>query len=318
MNSTGDDIRDSKNARLTFSSYGCENGKYIFRTISMKDYMDTTNAGFAELFYEFIGGGAHFSQKVCFCSYGQRSLSDVYYIDSCNSSSYLFGCIGVKNKQYCILNVQYMKDEYESLVPRVIEHMNKMPYVDRKGRIYRYGEFFPIELSPFAYNETIAQEYFPLTKEEVTERGYVWKNQEEKEYVITRKPEDLPDSLDEKNDIVLKETIGCAHEGKCAHQCTSAFRIVAEELELYRKMRIPFPRLCPNCRHYERLSWRNPLKLWKRKCQCAGVASENGIYSNFGSHFHKEDHCPNEFDTPYSPERTEVVYCEQCYQAEVV
>jgi len=27
------------------------------------------------------------------------------------------------------------------------------------------GEFFPASISPFGYNETLAQEYFPQTKE---------------------------------------------------------------------------------------------------------------------------------------------------------
>jgi hypothetical protein len=44
--------------------------------------------------------------------------------------------------------------------------MNNNPYIDKKGRVYRYGEFFPMEISPFAYNETIAQEHFSLTKEQ--------------------------------------------------------------------------------------------------------------------------------------------------------
>jgi len=30
-----------------------------------------------------------------------------------------------------------------------------------------WGEFFPASLSPFGYNETVAQEYFPLSREEV-------------------------------------------------------------------------------------------------------------------------------------------------------
>ena len=30
-----------------------------------------------------------------------------------------------------------------------------------------WGEFFPSSLSPFGYNETVAQEYFPMTREEV-------------------------------------------------------------------------------------------------------------------------------------------------------
>ena len=30
-----------------------------------------------------------------------------------------------------------------------------------------WGEFFPHEMSPFGYNETVAQEYFPMTEDEV-------------------------------------------------------------------------------------------------------------------------------------------------------
>jgi hypothetical protein len=29
------------------------------------------------------------------------------------------------------------------------------------------GRVLPVTMSPFAYNETVAQEYFPMTKEEV-------------------------------------------------------------------------------------------------------------------------------------------------------
>ena len=36
-----------------------------------------------------------------------------------------------------------------------------------------WGEFFPSSLSPFGYNETVAQEYFPLTREEVLESSFV-------------------------------------------------------------------------------------------------------------------------------------------------
>jgi hypothetical protein len=27
-----------------------------------------------------------------------------------------------------------------------------------------WGEFFPLALSPFGYNETVAQDYFPITE----------------------------------------------------------------------------------------------------------------------------------------------------------
>ncbi|KKU05303.1 MAG: hypothetical protein UX07_C0018G0013, partial [Parcubacteria group bacterium GW2011_GWA2_45_30] len=78
--------------------------------------------------------------------------------------------------------------------------MNSMPYIDQKGRVYKYGEFFPPELSPFAYNETIAQEYFPLTKEQAQEQGYSWKDPEPRNYEIQIKNNQIPDHIKDVGD----------------------------------------------------------------------------------------------------------------------
>ena len=202
--------------------------------------------------------------------------------------------------------------------------MNDIPYVDSKGRVYKYGEFFPPELSPFAYNETIAQEYFPLTREEIISKGYKWKEPEQRNYEITIKPENLPDDINGVNDSILKEVIECQHNQKCNQQCTQAFRVIPDEFSFYKRMNLALPRLCPNCRHYERLNQKNPMKLWHGKCQCDGKTSQTSnieprtAYANTTSHFHGAEPCPNEFETSYAPDRPEIVYCEQCYNAEVV
>jgi len=59
----------------------------------------------------------------------------------------LFGCIGLKRNEYCVLNRQYSKDEYKKTVLRLIEHMKKTG---------EYGEFFPIDISPFKCEDTVA------------------------------------------------------------------------------------------------------------------------------------------------------------------
>jgi len=302
------DIRDSENLKFCYHIHSGAGGKDSY------DYFRFGRGG--ELIYEGMQCGINVS-NLRFCYQCFSNCSDLSYCISCINSSHLFGCASLRNKQYCILNKQYTKEEYEELVPRIIEHMNKMPYVDKKGRVYRYGEFFPPELSPFAYNETIAQEYFPLTKEQAVAQGYRWKDPELRQYEITIKPEDLPDHIKDVKDDILNQVIGCAHEQKCNEQCTTAFKIIPEELAFYRRMNLPLPRLCPNCRHYQRLKQRNPLKLWHRRCQCAGQKSENGVYQNTISHQHGTNNCPNEFETSYAPDRKEIVYCEQCYQAEV-
>jgi hypothetical protein len=247
-----------------------------------------------------------------------RNAKDIQYSIYCYSSSDLFGCVGLRNKQYCILNKQYTKEEYEALLPKVIGHMNVMPYTDKNGRVFKYGEFFPYEFSPFAYNESLAQQYFPLTKEQAIKQGFSWKDPDIKDYQITISSEKLQDSIKDVGDDILNQVIGCPHGGNCIHFCTTAFKITPEELSFYRRMNLPLPRLCPNCRHYERFEQKNPMKLWHRKCQCSGAKSENGVYSNAIKHSHGDSPCSNEFETSYSPERKDIVYCETCYQNEAI
>ena len=295
-NSTGDNIFSSKNCRLCFDVLDkVEDSAYLFHSFEMRDSHDGIGLYRCELSLENID--ANFNARLL-STITIYHCNDVSYSINCHGSKSLFGCTGLRNKSYCILNKQYTKEEYEALIPKIIEHMNSMPYVDKKGRTYKYGEFFPAEISPFAYNETIAQEYFPLVKDDAERNGYSWKEDETKNHKATKKPEELSDNIQDVSEGILNEIISCAHEGKCNDKCTVAFKIIPQELQLYRKMDIPLPTLCPNCRHFQRLKQRNPMKLWHRICMKPG--------------------CTNEFETSYAPERPERIYCEQCYQQEVI
>jgi hypothetical protein len=53
------------------------------------------------------------------------SLTESMYCDQCFDSKNIFGCIGLRTKEFCILNKQYTKEEYEILLPKIIEHMEK-------------------------------------------------------------------------------------------------------------------------------------------------------------------------------------------------
>ncbi len=317
-NCIGDNIHNSKDCYYCFDVYkDIDNCRYsFFLPDNGRDCYDSDHTGVnSELMYEVMS--TSYDAKVI-ASNRIYSCHDIYYSDDCHNSQNLFGCIGLKKKEYCILNKQYTREEYEGLVPRIKDQMMAISYTDKVGRVYKFGEFFPIDFSPFAYNETLGREYFPISKRGAIERGYSWREPAAKNYQITIKPDQLPDITRDAANSMINEIIGCDHRGECAEQCTTAFRIVQEELDFYRKMSLPLPRLCPNCRHYGRLKQRNPLKLWHRKCTCAGAKSENGAYENSASHFHSSSHCPNEFETTYAADRPETVYCEQCYNAEVV
>jgi len=306
INSTGFGVKNSKDCKMVFEVYDCENVSYGFRCPGIKDSMDVVSAGWAELMYEFSSGGGVGSQNVKFIANGLQSQMDCEYTDSCGfSSSNLFGCIGVKSGQYSILNKKYLREEYENLVLKIKEHMNTMPYIDAKGRVFKYGEFFPYDICPFAYNETIAQEHFSTTKERALSMGYEWKDASKRDYTLEIATEDLPDDINQADESVVGKVIECGHKGICNEQCTEVFKIISEEFLLYKKMGFPLPRLCPNCRHYERLKKKNPLKLWHRQCMCDK------------KHSHHEGKCEIEFETSYAPDRKDIVYCNKCYQQEV-
>ncbi len=320
VNSTGEYIFNSSNVQDSYRVLGGENLRYCQNIINgpAKDSYDQTGWGNnSELVYEAVQSGEGVSNvKFCFGVYGD--VSDIQYSIYCHGSSKLFGCIGLRKKQYCILNKQYSKEEYEALLPKVIDHMNAMPYVDAQGRVYKYGEFFPSALSPFAYNQTIAVEYVPLSQAEAQAQGFRWAEPQVGTYTVSQSALDLPDSFEDVSEAIVNDIIGCSHNGTCTHGCTKAYRILPHELQFYKEFNIPLPRTCFNCRHNRRMQFRNPLELTERVCQCFGAGSEKGNYLNTVRHFHGDGKCPHIFKTSYASSRPEIVYCEECYNAEIV
>jgi hypothetical protein len=189
------------------------------------------------------------------------------------------------------LNKQYTKEEYFALVEKIKGDMLQ------RGE---YGEFFPEHTALFAYNESPIQEYFPLTKEEAEQQGYVWKEQEEQHYGgTTYTPHE--DISYYKNDEAMKLLLGgiltCNVTGK-------PYKITKQELGVYLQHGIPIPRKCPDQRHAERMLAMGEVKLWERTCMCT-----DGTHPE-----HTGSSCPTTFQTSYAPTRPEQVYCEECFQ----
>ena len=290
---SGNWFTNCQNVNKSFACSNVKDGKYLFSIFGVEDCMDYYQWGdVSELVYESANSGIN-SSRLNFCTQCWTGAHDLFYCDSCPSSSYCFGCIGLKKGEYSILNKRYTKKEYETLAPKIIKQMKEMPYIDKRGIEYRFGEFFPESFSKFAYNETAAMEFFPLTKEEVISRGYLWKDKEKTNYTTTIKSSSLPETINDVDDSILNEIIECADKDK--PYSTGAYRIVENELSFYRKMDLPVPRVCFDARHTCRLQKRPPLRTLKRMCS----------------------KCSAEVETVYDENYSPIVYCEKCYQQEV-
>lgn len=276
--SCGDYIYEVKNGSDVFNCRYGENIRHCQDAWKARNCQDLTET-FENDFCYSVEGSAYntnglFSMKI-------KETSNILYSAHCFYSNDLFGCVGMKNARYCILNKQYTKEEYEALVPKIIEHMKKSG---------EWGSYFPAELSHFGYNESVANEYFPLTKSDALEKGWKWSNYQspapESSKIIPAAK--LPETIDQVPDDVMNWAIECENTGKL-------FKITPQELKSYRDMDLPLPHLHPDERHKQRMQARNPRQLWARKC----------------------DNCEKEIQTTYSPDRPEKVYCEKCYLKEV-
>lgn len=277
-NVTGNYLVNCKNAINCFDSmniWDVKNCTQVF--IGAKNCMDIVECGECELLYEcnHLGYNAY---NLRFCMQCFNQISNLTYCKFCFTSSDLFGCVGLKKKKYCILNKQYSKEEYEALVKKIIEHMKKTK---------EWGEYFPAQISYHPYNLSVANEYYPLTKEQAVSKGYKWRDEDKKEYL--KQTYTIPDSTREVPDTIINETLACK-------TCGKNFKITTAELNFYKKQNFPIPRKCFHCRHKERVNSRAPRKLFDSICGKCGA----------------------KITTCYTKELADHVYCEKCYLESVI
>lgn len=299
-NATGDYIIGMKNSSECFNCRESEEVSYCQDMWGSHHSLDITealdNTFCVELEGSVYNNNDMFSMKI-------SNTHNVVYSSHCLQCRDLFACIGLRNKQYCIFNQQYSKEEYEIMKTRIIEHMKQagsglsvaghdiQPQIPTTHNLPRtitseWGEHFDPRYSPFGYNETVAYEYFPLTKEEALTQGYRWKDIDMKQYQPATIQ--VPDRFEEIPANVLEGILAC-------HSCGKNYRIIKKELDFYKKLRLPLPADCSDCRHQKRMRKRNQRKLVERTCtRCQKVLSST-------------------FQKDYQG----IVYCEECYVGSV-
>jgi hypothetical protein len=288
VNSSGDYLYKCKNVKNSYWVDTAEDVRYSqhLQALNAAKAYDYTSFSYnAEWIYEcsWIGINTRM-MKFSFWNYGGY---DSEYCIGCHGSGNCFGCVGVRDREYCILNKQYSKQDYLKLVDRIKKQMLELPYRNEQGAEFRYGEFFPSEFSPWAFNETRAYLFFPFAEAEALAGGFRWRNPDEREY--QNATVEISDHIKDVPDSILNEILKCTGCGK-------NYRLIKMELDFYKRTNIPVPRQCSFCRDRARHSRLNPMTIYMRNCA----------------------KCGKEIETSYAPDRPEIVYCEQCYQQEVV
>jgi hypothetical protein len=252
----GDTVYGSNlvNAKDVVSSFNVKNireCKYCVFGDGMNFSMDLTVGGEQQRCYESIT--PDFSYKALFTIFCW-SCTDVWYSDMCHGCRDCFGCIGLKNQQYCIFNKQYSKDDYYSTIAKIISKMQQ----DNQR-----WEFFPRQDSPFCYNESAAQDYFPANKKDIEE---LWWNRLDTfadinipDGVTFVHASTLPGDPAQCPDMIADTPVQCQETGRL-------YRILQKELDFYRKRGIPLPRIHHDQRYLYRIQHMPSKDLFVRAC----------------------------------------------------
>ena len=159
----GDFIFHSKNVIESYNIKESENIKFsLFLVEGCRNVWDVSFWGQdLENSYESTATGFH-AKQIFFCVDSWNNVRDLFYCINCYPNvTDCFGCVGLRNKSFCIFNKQYSKEEYNALVPKIIEHMKESG---------EWGEFFPAKMSPLGYNEVDIMTEKPLSREQALAR----------------------------------------------------------------------------------------------------------------------------------------------------
>ena len=288
-NCTGDAIYNSKSCYNCYDIINCHDCKNI---TNLYNATGTCDANYAWPFW------ANHSYNICSSTGTSHSIgtflcwknSNIFYCQYCFNSSDCFGCVGLKFQKNCIFNTPYSQNEYEKLSGKIAAHMQETG---------EWWEFFPVSMSPFGYNETVAQEYMPLSQDYVHEKQWTWKDEDRKNTYSWQYYE--PMSISQYTERLVgtdtaKKNIDACLWGilKC-RKSWRPFKIIAQELIFYIEQQLSLPTVCPDERHLARLKQTNSRTLHERTC----------------------DTCQATIHTTYSTDRPEKVVCEECYQKAV-
>lgn len=211
-----------------------------------------------ELLYECHGMVETTDSLFCNLTYNSTGM---LYCDNCRAGcANCFGCISLNREHHCVLNRRVPAAEYGGLVARIAAHMRDTG---------EWGQFFPPQVSPFAYNDTTAHVWFPLDDAAVRQRGWRWSDyRPEPSAPRVVRPRDIPESIEEIGDDILELAIECEASGR-------PFRLTKYELDFYRRRGIALPLRSPWQRQSDRVA---KLPKQPRQTACSICATPVEAY----------------------------------------
>jgi hypothetical protein len=169
------------------------------------------------------------AERLFNCIRCSDNVSDLTYCFDCKNSRELIGCVGIEGGEYLILNQQYSKSEYFKLKDEIITLLK---------RKRNWGVPMGFKFSDFAYNGSLAQHLFPLTRVQVGMFEIMW--DEDVETLMVDRLLNSPEILEQIQDTPTKlaESIESSDGVFVCELSGRLFRFLPGELNLHQALKI--------------------------------------------------------------------------------
>lgn len=291
-------IKDSKNCYLTTGAQ-LEDCYYTNNAFNSKECFDCWLIIQCEKFYWCID--CEKCYKVFFAQYSNNCI-DSAFLYNCSNCSNCFGCVNLKNKSYDIFNQPFSGEDYFKVL-NDYELGSFVKFLEYSNRFQLLKIKTPLRFARIIHSVNVSGNNIRDSKNCLN--CFDVFGVEDSKYIIDAGL-GFTDNYDVYNagfqSSLIYETNSCGRNSSRMFFSSG----ITESNEIY---------YSDNCRLSS--SYLFGCVGLKNK-QYAGVQSDNKIYKNtIEHHHHKKEHCPNKFETSYAPDRSEIVYCEQCYLQEV-
>lgn len=311
----GTQINNSKNMTFWFWAEGNHDSRYCGIQWRSQNVMDLESSAMSQQTYNCIGSIQMFG---CSCiSSNFWEMKNAHYGFYMRWSSDILGCFGLQNQSHCILNKKYSKEDREKLATTIIQELRAKQ---------KRGDFMDTEMSPFPYNDSLANRVFPIKQLKIWDklttinpdgfgtvevlnpekfisdarldlwweekRKIKWRTQEAEINLPTNVPilqvSDLPDDIDTAQKDICDKVIICEKTWR-------PYKILQMELDFYKQYGLPLPTTHYEYRDNKRCEQLPPrfLELWS----C--------------------DKCGKENIREFRKNPKFKIYCEQCYNKEI-
>lgn len=260
-----------------FSWEESQNCRNCMRGLRCKDSIDQSFSWNTELSGDNAAVDAGYELKHSTRSEARYSE----YVDLCHEVENCFGCVGLRNKSYCILNKEYNQEQYEILKSQII--------TDMKAR-GEYGKFLPYSMGLGYYNFSNGMVYFPnITKDEVIKKGGYWSDEDFSSIDGISSVDFLPDNIYETSPDIVEQALICP-------ETKYRFNISKAEYEFHKRKNFALPRI-----HFDRRIIKKAVKM-----------------TTTTSYPYKCTYCESDIMAYYPPEwGYQKIACEECYKQNI-